>query len=125
VAAVDRLYAIAPHGSNLVSASPNVPWKQRHYADYHYKLLSSQLVVRGARPSPQRLATLVADYMRRDRKQRAYLIITRSQKIYDEVLGAQKWGSATQLEQAVERSRLFVKRFDDGDGKIFVLRRPR
>jgi hypothetical protein len=123
VRAVDRLYAIAPGGSMLVAASPNVPWKSRHYADYHYQLLSRQLKFDGRPPSSAALAASVAEYLRRDPGRPAYLIITRSQKVYDDVLGAPKWGSATDLERAVERSSRFSKVFDDHDGKIFVLRR--
>jgi hypothetical protein len=124
VRAVDRLYEIAPKGSLLLAASPNVPWKQRHYADYRYQLLSRQLVIRGSRPTPAQLAAYVARYMRGSPR-RPYLVITRSQKVYDAVLGAQRWGSATDLERAVGRSRHFSKVFDDGDGKIFTLRGAR
>jgi hypothetical protein len=122
VQTVDRLYAIAPHGSLLVAASPNVPWKQRHYADYRYQLLSRQLQVRGSRPTPDRLAALVARYMRESGTGSAYLVLTRSQQVYDAVLGPSKWGSTAELERAVEHSPLFSKVFDRGDGKIFVLR---
>jgi hypothetical protein len=121
VRAVDRLYEIAPKGSVLLAASPNVPWKQRHYADYRYQLLSRQLVIRGRAPTPERLAAYVARYMRGSPRP-PYLIITRSQKVYDAVLGAQKWGSAAELERALDQSRLFSKVFDSGDGKIFTLR---
>jgi hypothetical protein len=61
--------------------------------------------------------------MRHVRPVRAYLIITRSQKVYDQLLGAQLWGSAGQLERAVERSWRFRKVFDNGDGTIFTLSR--
>jgi hypothetical protein len=121
VRAVERLYAVAPHGSLLVAASPNVPWKARHYADYRYQLLSRQLHVPGPPPKPDVLASLVARYLR-GAKGGAYLLITRSQKVYDDVLGAQRWGSSSDLERSVEHSPRFSKIFDDGDGKIFVVR---
>jgi hypothetical protein len=123
VRAVDRLYALAPTGATLVAVSPNIPWKHRRYADYHYTLLSRQLHFAGARPGPRRLAAGIADYMAATHSPdgRAYLIITRSQKVYDAVLGAQAWGSATEIERAVERSRRFRKVFDDGDARIFVV----
>jgi hypothetical protein len=121
VHAVDRLYAMAPPGSLLLAASANVPWKQRHYADYHYQLLSRQLSFL-APPSPAQLAVAVARYMRRNKTGRSYLIVTRSQKVYDEVLGSQRWGSSTDIERAVARSPRFSKVFDNHDGRIFVLR---
>jgi hypothetical protein len=124
VHAVDRLYAMAPPGSLLLAASPNVPWKQRHYADYHYQMLSRQLHFEGAPPTSAQLATEVARYIKRNRTGRAYLIVTRSQKLYDEVLGSQRWGSSTDIERAVARSPRFSKVFDDRDGRIFVLRQP-
>ena len=124
VRAVDRLYEIAPPGSLLLAASQNVPWKQRHYADYRYQLLSRQLQFAGPPPSSRELAAAVARYMRRNRPAPAYLITTRSQKVYDDLLGAQVWGSATDIERAVERSASFTKLFDDHDGRIFVLRQP-
>jgi hypothetical protein len=55
----------------------------------------------------------------------AYLLLTRSQKVYDAVLGSQGWGSASDLERAVSRSPRFAEVFDNGDGKIFVLRHDR
>jgi hypothetical protein len=125
VQAVDRLYATAPRGSLLLAASPNLPWKQRHYADYRYQLLSRRLEATGGPPSPRALADQVARYMAENGDHRAYLLITRSQKVFDAVLGAQGWGSTTDLERAVSRSARFAKVFDDGDGKIFVLRGDR
>jgi hypothetical protein len=122
VRAVDRLYAMAPPGSLLLAASPNVPWKERHYADYRYQLLSRQLRFEGPPPSSPQLATAVARYMKRNRTGRSYLIVTRSQKVYDDVLGSQRWGSSTDIEHAVERSPRFSKVFDNRDGRIFVLR---
>jgi hypothetical protein len=121
VRAVDRLYAMAQPGSLLLAVSPNVPWKQRHYADYRYQLLSRQLQFDGPPPSSAQLATAVARYMKRNRTGRAYLIVTRSQKVYDDVLGAPKWGSSTDVERALERSPRFSKMFDNRDGRIFVL----
>ena len=60
--------------------------------------------------------------MKRNRTGRSYLIVTRSQKVYDDVLGSQRWGSSTDIEHAVERSPRFSKVFDNRDGRIFVLR---
>jgi len=123
VHAVDRLYAMAPPGSDLIAVSPNVPWKQHHYADYRYQMLSHQLRFDGAAPSSAELAASVAQYMLRSRPKRAFLIVTRSQRVYDDVLGAPAWGSSTDVLRAVERSARFFKMFDNHDGAIFVLRR--
>jgi hypothetical protein len=125
VHAVNRLYDVAPRGSLLLAVSPNLPWKQRHYADYRYQLLSRQIKVPAGPPTRGRLAAQVARYMAGYRPKSSYLILTRSQKVYDAVLGAQRWGSSTDVERSVTRSPQFAKVFDDGDGKIFVLRHDR
>jgi hypothetical protein len=119
VRAANRLYEIAPKGSLLLAGSTNVPWKQRHYADYRYQLLSRQLVFAG-RPTRAQLAASVARYMR-GAKTPAYLFVTRSQRIYDTVLGAPRWGSTTDILRAVRSSPQFRAVFDDGDAQIFVL----
>jgi hypothetical protein len=120
VRAVNRLYAIAPKSSLLLAVSTNVPWKQVHYADYRYQLLSRQLTIAG-RPTRAQLATAVARYMR-GAKGPTYLLITRSQRVYDRILGAPRWGSSTDILNAVRSSPRFRTVFDDGDGQIFVLR---
>jgi hypothetical protein len=125
VQASERLYRVAPPGSLLIAASPNVPWKHRHYADYRYQLLSRQLEATAVPPTPRQLAAQVARHMEGYRPTASYLLLTRSQKVYDALLGAHRWGSATDLERAVANSRQFAKVFDDGDGKIFVLRHDR
>jgi hypothetical protein len=125
VQASERLYEVAPPGSLLIAASPNVPWTHRHYADYRYQLLTRQLGDPAVPPTPRQLAAQVARHMEGYRPTPSYLLLTRSQKVYDAMLGAHWWGSATDLERAVASSRRFAKVFDDGDGKIFVLRHDR
>lgn len=120
VRAVDRLYAVAPTGSMLLAGSTNVPWKDRHYADYRYKLLARELTFAG-RPTREQLAGAIARYMR-GAKTPAYLLITRSQRVYDRIMGAPGWGSTTDVLNAVRSSPEFRTVFDDGDGQIFVLR---
>lgn len=122
VRAVDRLYAIAPEGSFLLASSTNVPWKQRHYADYRYALLTHQLTFTG-RPTREQLAGAIAARMRAA-KTPAYLLITRSQRVYDRILGAPRWGSATDVLDAVRHSPAFRTIFDDGDGQIFAVSEP-
>jgi hypothetical protein len=122
VRTVERLYAIAPPGSALIAASQNLPWQQRHYSDYDFETLGGQLKIPGPTPGAGRLASHVANHMRGAAPARAYLVVTRSQKVYDELFGAASWGSAAALERAVERSPLFVKVVDERDGKVFTLR---
>jgi hypothetical protein len=122
VRGVNRLYEVAPRGSRLLAGSTDVPWKQRHYADYRYQLLSQKLTF-AARPTRAQLGASVARYMRAG-KTPAYLFITRSQRVYDRVLGSPRWGSTTDILAAVRASAEFRAVFDDGDAQIFVLRSP-
>jgi len=121
VQAVDRLYRVAPRGSVLVAASPNLPWKARHYADYTYRFVEHYLTPDTATMPPSRRADALARGLTDEHAVAAYLIVTRSQRLYDAVLGSQTWGTAVALQQAVERSRHFRKVFDDGHGAIFQL----
>jgi len=122
VRSIERLYDLAPQKSLLVAASPNLPWKQRHYADYRYRLLSSRFDP-GPGFRPAVLAAEVAAYMDRERHRgKAYLVLTRSQRNYDELLGAQPWGSATELQRAVTVSPRFRPVIVNADAAIFELR---
>jgi hypothetical protein len=123
VQAVDRLYEIAPHGSDLVAASSNVAWKQQHYADYHYQLLGQRLPPGRADETPAQLADEVARSMGETGRP-AYLLITRAQLRYDELMGSQAWGSVSTLRKGVISSPRFTKVFDNRDGQIFRLRLP-
>jgi hypothetical protein len=53
----------------------------------------------------------------------AYLLITRAQLRYDELMGSERWGSVRSLRKGVEGSPHFAKVFDNGDAQIFKLRR--
>jgi hypothetical protein len=119
--AAQRLYEVAPRGSLLVAASTNVAWRQQNYGDYNFQLLDHHLPPAPAGETPLQLAREVAVYMRGSRHP-AYLLITRSQLRYDELMGSERWGSVKALRAGADASPDFVKLFDDGDAQIFKLR---
>jgi hypothetical protein len=119
--AAQRLYRIAPRRSLLVAASTNVAWRQQNYGDYNFQLLGHHLAPAPAGQSPAQLAAEVAVYMRGAHRP-AYLLITRAQVRYDELMGAERWGSVKALLRGVRRSPEFAKLFDNGDAQIFELR---
>src|SRR4051794_23202299 len=98
VKAAQRLYEIAPRGSLLVAGSPNVAWKEEHYGDYRFQLLANHLKPTPSRRTPRQLAQAAARYMGGGRRP-AFLLVTRAQERYDELLGAQPWGSVAALRR--------------------------
>ena len=120
VRTVDRLYQLAEPGSLLVAAGVNVPWQERDYASYDYETIGRHLRLDGPGPlSDGALAAQTAGFMAGTRWPAAYLIITRSQKTADGVLGSQPWGNTAALERAVEASPRFTEVYRTPDGKIF------
>ena len=80
VAAVDELYAIAPKGSLLTGVIGNLPWKTTLYEGYRYRPVGSDVYY-------GELDQLVADMEAYSGP--AYLIITKTQEAYAElILGA-------------------------------------
>jgi hypothetical protein len=120
--AAQRLYQIAPRGSLLVAASTNVAWRQQNYADYDFKLLGhADLPPARAGQTPSHLASEVAVFMQSSHRP-AYLLLTRAQLRYDELMGSEGWGSVRALRAGAVASSEFVKVFDNGDAQIFKLR---
>lgn len=120
--AAQRLYQIAPERSLLVAASTNVAWRQQNYGDYNFQLLGHHLQPAPAGQTPAELATEVAQFMRENHTP-AFLLISRGQLRYDELMGAERWGSVKALRTGVEHSGDFAKVFDNGDAQIFELNR--
>lgn len=121
LAVVDRLYGLAPEGSVLVSANPNVPWQGRHYADYDYLALSRRLPDLVEEKGRLDLADETA-WLIEQKGGRGFVLFTRSSRAYDELLGEQSWGSAAKLERALAASSRFRRIHANADGAIYELR---
>jgi hypothetical protein len=120
---VERLYDMAPQGSLLVASSPNLPWQGQGYAQFDHEPLGRHMpVANGPRdPSPTRLARHVASYMRSTSRPAAFLVFTRSQKVYEELLGTPPWGSTAALERGIRRSPDFRLLYRNRDGALYSL----
>ena len=114
VAAVERLYQLAPAGSLLVAGAGNLPWKYRDYERYDYLTLTSlweedprlEQVVHGA-------AVAMAAGP-------SYLIFTRSQQTYTDLLGVMPAGALRRIEDAVAASPQFALVHRSADARIFA-----
>jgi hypothetical protein len=115
---VDQLYEIAPKGALLVAGSVNVPWRSQGYNDYRYLTLTSLASEQG-QPLP-RLRDLLAA-MRRPRAGCAFVIFSRSQRTYTDLLGIWPAGTLTDLEQQVFDSPLFEQVYSSDDATIYEL----
>ena len=115
---VDQLYNVAPKGALLVAGSVNVPWRSQGYNDYRYLTLTKVAADEGQ--SLPRLADLLAA-MRRPREGCAFLILSRSQKTYTDLLGIWPAGTLSRLEQQVFNSPLFAEVYSSDDATIYRL----
>lgn len=122
VAAVERLYAVAPHGSLLLAASQPLPWKYKDYGSYKFRILSQEVTHAAA------AGTLTPGLVGETRavmsafpRGRAFLIITRSQLAHDELVGATQLVPIARLRAALLGSRLFRVVYRNPDAIILRL----
>jgi hypothetical protein len=115
---VDQLYRVAPKGALLVAGSVNVPWRSQGYNDYRYLTLT-KVAADEAQPLP-RLRDLLAA-MRRPRAGCAFVIFSRSQRTYTDLLGIWPPGTLTDLERQVFDSPLFAQVYSSDDATIYRL----
>jgi hypothetical protein len=118
VEGVERLYRIAPPGSLLIAVSPNLPWQAQHYVGYDYEVLSRWL--KKEPPKGPLVDDLVSRILER-RRPAAYVIVTRSQRVYDRLLGSAPWGSVDAFERELRSSGRFQLTYDGRDARIYRL----
>jgi hypothetical protein len=120
VGVVEHLYATAPRGSLLVAPSANLPWQHRGYGDYRYAVLKNALPPRAGATSAV-IADRLASYMAGRRTPAAYVIVTRSVRNYDALLGSAPWGTVADLERGVATSPRFKLVYANPDGDVYAL----
>lgn len=117
VAAVEALYATAPHGAVLFSLTDELPWKDRAVGDYAYASLGE---------SPQdaeRIDALLARVATLDRP--AYVILTHGQWNELEQLGGIGSGTESSLEESLAESPYLRPVYGDVECGVFeVVRSP-
>jgi hypothetical protein len=128
VQAVQHLYHIAPGGSVLAVPNSDLPWTFRGVRAYHYTTLTRELRPSNgpdSGPSGSQLAERVARALNRRGVPASYLVITRSNRQYDRVVGQATWGSVARLQRGVERSPSFRTVYATPDATIFQLQLQR
>ncbi len=113
VAAVERLYALAPFGSLLVGGAGNMPWKHHHYEQYDYFPVTDEIL--------QGDPNAVADLMLDRRYAEAFLILTRSQRAYGEVLFGLPPDAWPHFESELASSPRFRLVYVNRDARIYQL----
>ena len=127
VATVERLYDIAPPGALLTAPNSNLPWQHRGYTIYRHDILTRRLpdTVEEFPASGPGLADALVRYMEaRGPTPAAYLLVTRSARIFDALLGSNAWATVESLEQAVRSSPRFEVAYSTPDGAIYELKPP-
>ncbi|HWH35044.1 MAG TPA: hypothetical protein VNT56_06940 [Acidimicrobiales bacterium] len=114
LAAVDRLYQLAPAGSLLVAGAGNLPWKYRDYERYDYLTLTSLW------EKDPRLEDVVHRAAGAMAAGSSYLIFTRSQQAYTDLLGVMPTGTLRRIEDAVAASPQFALVHRSADASIFA-----
>jgi hypothetical protein len=123
IAAVYRLYDIAQPGSLLVAGSRNVPWKFEGYEQFDYLVVTETdrwPLADATGGDMSAVVRNVEDQMRARGRNRAYLIITRSEKAYLDVLGFAHRGALDRFERALVSSDRFRRVYGNRDAQIFV-----
>ncbi len=111
IAAIERLYQVAPKNATLVSITPNVIWRYRNFASYDYKPDTLEEFAFG---TPQAiLGVMGASPIG------SYLLITRAQIAYVEITHgfSSNWGS--EVESRLARQPQFHLIYQNPDARIY------
>ena len=109
VAAVSELYRMAPEGSLFYALTPNLPWKNTRYEQYRYK-------PSGDDASFGDLQRVISDMSLYEGN--VYLILTRSQQAYVEMILGAKPGEWAAFRRALLATGKFSIVFQEGDSMI-------
>ncbi|MCL5256796.1 MAG: hypothetical protein M1319_03250 [Chloroflexi bacterium] len=134
--AVEFVHKTAPNGSLLVVLSSNLPMKYRDYEMFTYHSLTDnldfnrgQVWIGGQPPAGQagvagRTANRISyiTYLMSDLKYHgAYLVVTRSEEAYINLLDIMPKEDLTSLEQALANSANFRLIMSNSDAQVYVL----
>jgi hypothetical protein len=109
VAAVADLYRVAPAGSLLVAATPNLPWKNTRYEEYHYRPIGDDTLY-------GRVDELIATMQLYPG--RSFLILSRSQEAYAEMILGAPAGDWSAFEKKVMGTGRFLVIYQNQDAQI-------
>ena len=120
VDAARYLYNTAPPGSLLIEGSRSYPTQFRNYEFFTYVPIDREPAESWVSIIDNPVEVL-SRWMGNKEYQRAYLIITRSQKADVNALGLMPAGSLDVIEQALLKSPKFQVIYGNADAKIFAL----
>jgi hypothetical protein len=109
VAAVADLYQVAPPGSLLVAATPNLPWKNTRYEEYRYRPIGDDTLYGQV---DEMIATMQLY------PGRSFLILSRSQEAYAEMILGAPPGDWSTFEKNVLGTGRFVVIYQNQDAQI-------
>jgi hypothetical protein len=123
VTAVQRLYEIAPAGSTLVAGGGNLPWRYRDYERHEYDLITELQSWKNLIVNPDGVLGVVYEVrgLMRAYPEGAYLIFTRSQKAYVDLLGGGPRGARDRVARAVLRWAAGRQLYENEDARVFKL----
>jgi hypothetical protein len=117
---VNRVYDIAAPGSVLAAPSTTLPWQHRRYAELEHVSLERLKGPIAHDDGGRRLASAVYALIKRQGDGYGYVIVTRSLRAYDKLLGSASWGSVPQLERALDGSPRFRRLISGRDARVWV-----
>ncbi|MEA2186482.1 MAG: hypothetical protein QOK16_1493 [Solirubrobacteraceae bacterium] len=117
---VNRVYDIAAPGSVLAAPSTTLPWQHRRYAELEHVSLERLKGPIAHDDGGRRLASAVYALIKRQGDGYGYVIVTRSLRAYDKLLGSASWGSVPQLERALDGSSRFRRLISGRDARVWV-----
>ena len=115
--AVNRLYDMAPQGTQLVSLNVSLPWRYKNYDAYKYVSLDQKL---GLVNEPDLIR-----YLKDDTEEHSYLIVTRAQLAAATIENGWRPGTWNRLRSDLERSGVVKLRYANRDAEIFAIARPK
>ncbi len=131
IAAVAELYRLAPAGSYLLVETNYLPWRYQDYewnrsdptsGGHRYLSLSQQWELDPSM-SPGEMAAWTADTLRADPaagKQAGFLLLSRSQRAHEEILGGQSAATMGEYEQYLKTSGEFRLVYVNQDARIYA-----
>jgi hypothetical protein len=117
VAAVERLYDVAPRDAVLYAGAPNLPWEYRAYDLYDYRYVVDLDSWADGRPRPSQL---LAEMRTKAKDRPLYVIITRSTRIRAALLDGDP-GALGALAATLRRSPGVQEIYARGGASIFTI----